>query len=167
MNAVVAQTHQREERGYIDILLDKDRLALEERVLQWRTYRHILQPIVDELQPICINVKFPDSLDFHMAGDKASLVRAIRAFRRAGYSSNAAKPKPGDTSWSAFFRCPACPVSIWFNFSSTVCRKVKVGTQMVEQDVYETICDSDVTDLPELNDVAPMPVVVDANEVPF
>jgi hypothetical protein len=32
-------------------------------------------------------------------------------------------------------------VRIWLAFSSTVCRRVKIGTKTVEQDVYETVCD--------------------------
>lgn len=30
---------------------------------------------------------------------------------------------------------------LYFQFSSSVCRRVKVGTKTVEQDVYETVCD--------------------------
>jgi hypothetical protein len=38
-------------------------------------------------------------------------------------------------------------MQIWFSFSSTQCKVVKVGTKMVEQAVYETQCDSALAEL--------------------
>jgi hypothetical protein len=31
--------------------------------------------------------------------------------------------------------------NVWISFSSTSCKRVKVGTEMKEVDVYETVCE--------------------------
>lgn len=40
-----------------------------------------------------------------------------------------------------FYEKRDCELRWYLSFSSSVCRRVKVGTRTVEQDVYETVCD--------------------------
>ena len=78
-------------------------------------------------------------LDIAFSGDKHALEAAWGVLRKAGFEVSGERPKPNQPSYSSFFRHPDGAL-IWFSFSSTVCRRVKIGTQMVAQDIYETVC---------------------------
>jgi hypothetical protein len=87
-----------------------------------------------------LNVRMtPSSLDLAAKGNKAALTRVIRALRVNGFNSKAT-PEEKDTFFSAFYthETRSC---IWLNFTSTACRRVEVGKKMVEQSIYETVCD--------------------------
>lgn len=85
-------------------------------------------------------------LNIYAAGDKHDLAGVIRALRVNGFKLEGEPPAKSTPSWTGFFYnlARAC---IYVSFSSKVCRRVKVGTKMIEQDVYETVCDE--TTLPE------------------
>lgn len=111
----------------------------------------------------------PDSdfdLHFRVAGDKEKFLQLVRCHRRHGFKPD--MPAKGATS--AFWRVNeyGAEIGMYFNFSSTVCHRVKVGTKMVEQDVYETHCESIVPDeLPD-STVAVLPSPVTApDDLPF
>lgn len=125
----------------VDIELKKDAVSLQERRLLWRQHKATLAPIVAKALALNGRVAFPNSLDIHLSGDKHALAEMVRVLRTRGFSTANSPPKKGDNIWSAFFRKDGIPFDIWFSFSSTVCRRVKVGTKMVEQDVFETVCD--------------------------
>lgn len=113
----------------------------------------------------------PDSdfdLHFRVAGDKEKFLQLVRCHRRHGFKPD--MPAKGATS--AFWRVNeyGAEIGMYFNFSSTVCHRVKVGTKMVEQDVYETHCESIVPDeLPASEStVALLPPSPDAiDDLPF
>lgn len=132
----------------IDVLLDKDAAALTERRAAWAKYRSELLPIVRALQKLDATIYFPNSLDFHLTGDQHTLAAAVRIFRTNGFHTRNEPPEKGSTTWNAFFGREGCDIGLWLSFSSSVCRRVKVGTKTVEQDIYETVCDEIV--LPEV-----------------
>lgn len=78
----------------------------------------------------------------HITGTREILIAAMRALRRQGYEADA-RPISGRPGYSTYFRKEGMP-EIWFNFTSTQYRRVKVGTQTVVQDVYETVCDEHI-----------------------
>ncbi|MGD9590835.1 MAG: hypothetical protein AB7Q37_18465 [Pyrinomonadaceae bacterium] len=125
----------------VDIELQKDAVALSERRLLWQQHKATFAPIVAKALALNGRVTFPNTLDIHLFGDKHALAEMVRVLRTRGFSTVNSPPKKGDNSWRAFFRKDGVSVEIWLSFSSTVCRRVKVGTKMVEQDVYETVCD--------------------------
>jgi len=131
----------------IDNLLDKEALSVNERRELWNLHKARLAPIVVTFQKLGADIHFPSTLDIAFSGDSHKLAEGVRALRTRGFKYDSSPPKKGDSSWCSFFTAPDCPVSIWFSFSSSVCRRVKVGTKTVEQDVYETVCDELV--LPE------------------
>jgi hypothetical protein len=58
------------------------------------------------------------------------------------------RPKAGDAAWSGFFRRLTDeeledPDLVFLCFSSTVCKRVKVGTRIITEDVYKTVCADD------------------------
>jgi hypothetical protein len=64
----------------------------------------------------------------------------VRIFRLAGFTTQSDPPKANAPTWYARYSKQGCDLAIWLNFSSTVCRRVKVGTKLVEQEIFETVC---------------------------
>jgi hypothetical protein len=82
-----------------------------------------------------------DSIDLSVSGTAAELKECFRAFRKLGYEPNDRVEDPKFTSFNTVFTHPEKKVRFWLFFSSTVCTLKKVGTKMVEQAVYETVCE--------------------------
>lgn len=83
---------------------------------------------------------------FTATGDKQKFLQLVRCHRRHGFKPD--MPAKGATSAFWIVNGFSEEFRMWFQFSSTVCHRVKIGTKMVEQDVYETHCDSIVPDEP-------------------
>jgi len=99
-------------------------------------------------------------VNVYFTGDGHKLAEVWKALRQAGYETTA-RPKKGDSTFYAHWNLEGYS-TIWMNFSSSVCRRVQVGTQMVEQPIYEVQCG----ELPELD--APKTAVVEASDdIPF
>lgn len=128
----------------IDAALSKAENGLREQREKWMQAREVLKPLVDELGPIAISVHLDELLNFNVAGDKAVLLKCLRAIRRRGYVADNSPPAPGDASWGSYFTSPVMSLQIWFMFSSTVCRLVQIGTKTVQEPVYQTICGDDL-----------------------
>jgi hypothetical protein len=98
-------------------------------------------------------------------GDGERLAAVWKELRRNGYK-NDCRPKKGDTTFYAFWERVGY-ARLFMSFSSSMCRRVQVGTKMVETPIYETQCG----ELPELDTDAPKPnltvVEGDANDIPF
>jgi len=129
------------ELSEIDVLLDRSLLELNERRALWGRYRSEYLPMVHAFQKLNATIYFPNSLDVAISGDRHTLAAAVRIFRTHGFSTSNSPPKKGDSQWSAFYTKADCELRFYLSFSSSVCRRVKVGTRTVEQDVYETVCD--------------------------
>lgn len=93
----------------------------------------------------CMNVSW--------AGDGDSLRHVWGLLRQNGYEPTE-RPKKGDTQFHAYFLNKPNP-HVWINFASTECRRVQVGTQTVEQPVYETRC----VEMPELDAPNTLPAI--------
>lgn len=137
------------DENLIDLQLQEDALNLAKRRAKWNANRSLLSSVVNALCKIGIEPSFGTNLDVSCTGDSKKLAAVVRIFRTAGFSSNAEKPKKGDTSWYAYFDSHESPIRIWFCFSSSVCRRIKVGTKMVETDIYETQCGESLGEEPK------------------
>lgn len=97
-------------------------------------------------------------------GDGSRLAEVWKLLRRHGYNTTT-RPEKGDTTFYAFWHGPEGLARIFLQFSSSVCRRVQVGTKMAETPIYETQC-GDLTGIEA--EAPPVPAVVeDANEIPF
>ena len=91
-----------------------------------------------------INVRLNTSdIDVSVCGDKLALNAVWGIFRKLGYiaDSNPNENEPTFTTW--FEPEDDNQVKFWLSFSSTVCKRVKVGTETVERDLYAVQCDDD------------------------
>lgn len=129
------------DENLIDLQFQEAALRLAKRKARWNANRVLLTGVVNALVKCGVEPSFDtDYLQVSCAGDKHKLATVIRIFRISGFNSTAARPKKGDSSWCAWFKSPECTVDIWFNFTSSVCKQVKVGVKTVTVDVYETQC---------------------------
>jgi hypothetical protein len=126
-------------------------------------------PLFRSFEEMDIDLQFnPDGgyIAFCFTGDGERLAAVWKELRRNGYKSDC-RPKKGDTTFYAFWEREGY-ARLFMNFSSSMCRRVQVGTKMVEQPIYETQCG----DLPELETDAPKPnlTVIEGgfdDDVPF
>lgn len=141
----------------VDTVMDDPiTLTIAERALEvaklrsrWNAVKDFYLPIVNALNKVGVEPRFTTNFDIQFSGDAHKLAAVVRILRTSGFTSLSAKPKEGDTTWSAFYRHPACAIEVWLYFTSTVCQRVKVGTRLVEQDIYETRC-GEIPDLDAL-----------------
>jgi hypothetical protein len=152
----------------VEIKLAEAALAIAKDRLQWNGCKEFFGPIVNALQRIGAEPYLSHGTIYViMTGDKDKLTQAFRIMRTAGMEFTGDRPKKGDSSWSAAFRHPAQSVYVFFQFTSSVCRRVKTGTKMVEQDIYETQCGDISTDEPApLLTIVPAAVSFDS-DIPF
>lgn len=103
-----------------------------------------------------------DYITLQFTGDGNKLKEVWSLLRRHDYNVSA-RPEKGDTQFCAFWQREGL-VKLFMYFTSSVCRRVKVGTKMVEQDIYETQCG----ELPEI-EAEDKPVVVAevSDDIPF
>lgn len=118
------------------------------------------------LEELDIDVGFsPDNswINVSFTGDGERLGKVWGEFRKSGWNT-VSRPEKGKTEFYAFWHQDGL-ADLFMNFTSSVCRRVKVGTKTVEQDVFETVCG----ELPELE--APKTEVIPADtfadDVPF
>lgn len=76
-----------------------------------------------------------------VTGDKIKFLAFVRCIAKHGFK--APKVEKGATGFTQleYMGDGDDMVPVYFQFSSTACRRVKIGTKTVEQDVYETVCD--------------------------
>ena len=78
-------------------------------------------------------------IDLSHSGDKLVLDGMFRALRKLGYEPDK-RPETNASYFTTFWNRPGTTLRIYTRFSSTVCKRVKIGTKMVEQDIFETRC---------------------------
>ncbi len=93
---------------------------------------------------------------FTVRGDGELLAQAIRFFRTRGWVSQTEKPKPNSADYSCEFTHSekVNEPRLALHWTSTVCKMVQVGTKMVEQPVYETVC-AEPVDQPGFTEMSP------------
>jgi hypothetical protein len=78
-------------------------------------------------------------MNVSFAGDYALMKQVWAILRKNGFVPYSNPQDTKLTAFSTWFEKEGY-CRIWFNFTSTVCRRVKVGTKMQEVDVYEIQC---------------------------
>lgn len=153
----------------IEISLAEESIAIAKKRQKWNAIRDFYRPVINALQRLGLEPRLSNEVDVSFAGDARKLAAVVRILRTSGFDTTAERPKPGSNTWYAYYEHPDCSTKIWLNFTSSVCRRVKIGTKMVEQDVYEVQC-GDIggavdSILPAPS--APVLAIVQDEEMPF
>src|SRR5882724_6190410 len=151
----------------IDIALTERSLALAKLRLRWSLIKDFYRPIINAFHRLGLEPQFGQDIDLSFTGDAKKLAAVVTILRGSGFNTHAERPKKGDTSWHAYYVHPECETKVWLYFTSSVCVRVKVGTKMVEQDVFETRCgEISEPETPQLT-VVPVAEVAFDDEIPF
>ncbi len=137
---------------------------LARRANSWMEHRSALLPMVNDLILLGCQVSmFDDDLNIIFTGDKQKFLTVLRVQFRHGLRPDLSSLKKGATegSWSV----RRDQLRIYTRFSSTVCRRVQVGTKLEEVPIYETQCDSPVPDAAELPRGLPTASMAQSNHV--
>ena len=137
--------------------LDEQEDRIRKLRFQWAQVRSTFRPVVKGLRALEIDSVFDGDLNVSFSGNKAKLLAVMRLLRRSGFSYRGDPPEANATSWGAYWVNPKLDdpdyvrttSKLWMYFTSSVCRRVQVGTQMVEEPVYETRCGDDEADDPQ------------------
>lgn len=118
------------------------------QILAWSKVRAQLEPVVLAFDKIDVSTSYvgDNTLYVSACGDKKRLADVIRVLRTNGWNTDT-KPVEGSPEYKAVFKvepteqAPFAPSGeVQLSFTSSVCKRVWVGTQMVEQDIYEVQC---------------------------
>ena len=149
-------------------LLEKKQAAQKHALLYAHTVK-VLAPMFLEFEAIDIDVMFSfrdGDIDISFAGDGERLRQVWALLRRSGYVPNC-HPKKGDTSHYCFWEQEGVS-RFWMSFTSTLCKRVQVGTEMKEVPIYQTQC-GELPDLQleEIPRVIPAPMAELESDIPF
>lgn len=81
------------------------------------------------------------SVDISYSGGKQVLTGIFTALRGLGYEPGSRPKDEKLSSFTCYWDHPKYKMRFWLTFSSTMCKRVKVGSKMVKQDIYETVCE--------------------------
>jgi hypothetical protein len=81
-----------------------------------------------------------DDINFYVTGAAPALKEIYRTFRKLGYDPSKRPGVKPESTFTCYFTQTDKP-TFYLSFSSTVCKRVKVGTKTVEQDIYEVVCE--------------------------
>jgi hypothetical protein len=125
----------------IDQQLAEDLKRLSDSLVLWGRVRKVLDPITDALGALDIETTFEGHyLHVSFTGDKHRLADVVRILRTNGLSTANEPPEPNSSSWSAWYYHDDSEIAAFVYFTSSVCRRVQVGTRTEEVPVYETRC---------------------------
>lgn len=148
-------------------LIELAQAAQKHNALFQKTVR-TLAPLFRQLEVLDVTLTFnlgDGDINLTFTGDGERLRQVWSELRRNGYNC-ATHPKKGDTTFYGWWQQEGVS-QIWMNFSSSVCRRVQVGTKMVEQPIYETQCG----ELPALEEIEAAPALrppaPSLEEIPF
>ena len=79
-------------------------------------------------------------VDLYASGNVTTLKEIYKGFRKLGYEPDDRPTAKPVSSFRTRFRQDG-KADWYLSFSSTLCKRVKVGTKMVEQDIYEVVCE--------------------------
>jgi hypothetical protein len=88
-----------------------------------------------------------NSLDLFFTGKVEDLNTVWKALRARGYAPSDRPPADKRLSTFSTFWNHEERISIYMHFSSSQCKMIQTGTEMVEKPVYEVQCESELAEL--------------------
>jgi hypothetical protein len=124
----------------IELSLQQQYEQAKRAIEDWQREKDLFLPIITELELLGLEPAWDGELNLRFSGDAAKLAAVVRVLRRGGWEFRDSRPAANQPEWCGRMYREGTP-SVWIFFTSTVCRRVQVGTQTVEQPIYETICE--------------------------
>lgn len=121
--------------------------SINNTLVWWVDNHEALAPLIAKLKVAGYDVELTLSgLEAKGTGGRETLLAGMKALYAEGYRPYR-KPSAKETWYGTFFHKEGeeSARSIWFNFSSNVCQRVQVGTEMREMPVYEIQCAGDAS----------------------
>lgn len=81
-----------------------------------------------------------EDINFYVSGSVATMKEIFRGFRKLGYEPSKRPTVKPESNFTCYFSQTDKP-TFYLSFSSTVCKRVKVGTETIERDIYEVVCE--------------------------
>ena len=127
----------------IDAQIAQSALKLQQLMQAWLLDKARLAPIITEFEKLGGSATwFSTGLSLAITGDKDILTKAMRLLRTSGGEVCGDRPQENSPTWYGLFRVEGLTSEyIYLQFSSSVCRRVQVGTKLETVPVYETVCD--------------------------
>jgi hypothetical protein len=128
-----------------DLMLERVAKAREE-VAKIRRFKYAYDEVIANIREELSDEEFAgvtfsiagSGFDISCFGNKDFLVRMMRAIRKAQFEPGI-RPEENATSYCSWFNRGGA--QLWFTFHSNQCKRVQVGTEMVERPVYEVRCE--------------------------
>jgi hypothetical protein len=115
---------------------------LGDQMSDWNKNSARYLPIVEQLEALGSEPSFSCWVYAGIIGNRDKLIKAIRILRTSGLKS-CDIPKEGSSTFSSWYHNEDHSLGVFLSFSSTVCRRVKVGTKTETVDVYAVECGED------------------------
>ncbi len=105
---------------------------------KWMSEKTHLQETIEAFEALGAHVSVDTGFEINIriAGDKECFLNCWKLWRALGIRLS--PPEKGATE--IYQHIEPFGVKIWFHFTSTVCKRVKIGTEMRAVDIYETQC---------------------------
>jgi len=133
---------------------EHDKLA--RKATAWVKARAALLPYVRDMVLLGCDHNYSDRwINFTVAGDKSKFLSLVRLHRRHGFKPD----MPDKDATMAQWFLSKDGVDIYVQFTSTVCRRVQVGTTTQQVPVYETKCESFVPTPTEMEELGTEPML--------
>jgi len=135
-----------QENKMLEMIIKSAELDLDDSIKRNEMYENNLPEIkrvARHLKDVSVLTAYidNDSVNLNITGDYAVLKAIFHAFREAGYFPSDRPNELKQPSFSCYFNRPDHDFQFWVNFSSTVCKRVQIGTEMKEVPIYETVCE--------------------------
>jgi len=80
-------------------------------------------------------------VDLNIAGDKHVLKAVFSVFRKLKYEPSTRPKEKPESSFTCFWSRDGQELRFYLCFTSSKCSRVQIGTKMIEQPIYETVCE--------------------------
>lgn len=123
------KTQRRDQKKYLKL----NKLEIKRVIAGLEVIEEYVMSITFDTE--CINIM--------VSGDHHVLGGFFQALRKLGYKPDTRLKEDSSkiTGFSTWWHSENEELDIWMSFSSTKCTRKKIGTEMVEQGIYEIVCD--------------------------
>ena len=118
--------------------LADDLRRIAERINWWQENKIKFEPLMPQLESMGADVGLGyQTLDISLTGNKADLTALWKLLRGNGYAPDT-RPEAKATHYCSYWE--GKDSKLWVYFTSTLCKRVQVGTEMREVAVYDIQC---------------------------